>query len=96
MPSDNATTSRYYVISVMQTDSDLRARILAGAVAKGATNGQVTDPLFYMRVVSQQTTPTFSDAWTAAVENKNEFPGSDATVITDGMIGSAVLTVLDK
>ena len=90
MPATNAYQSQYYAIYAMQQDADLRNRILACATTVGLLNANVTDPLYFYNVCRQNTTPKFVDAWQYAISQGNQFPGSDAFVITDAMILAAV------
>lgn len=88
----NALTSEYYCLHVIANDDAIRARIRACAIQQKATNEIITDPAFYLRVVSQATVPTFASAWDSALgaTPPNAFPGSDPGVITDAMILGAV------
>lgn len=81
----------YWDISLMATDGDLTARMIACAAQE-----QSEDPYQWVAAngISVCAQPGWSEAWASALAGGNESPGRDESVITDGMILSGVQAVI--
>jgi len=80
----------YLAVADMAEDHNLNRRMTAAAAQE-----EIQDPDVWVRenrwyLASQ---PGWDAAWDSAVASGNDDPGSDASVITDGMILSAVQAI---
>lgn len=80
----------YATIHEMQSNTDLRSRVTACAAQESKSWGEVSDALYFYRITSS---PGWSDAWEYAKASGSESIGANESVITDGMILSAVQSV---
>jgi hypothetical protein len=81
----------YNTIATMAEDYALNRRIVAAVAEEDLSNPTYWTSLWHWTVVSQ---PGWAAAWESAVASGVTDPGYNETVITDGMILSAVQYVI--
>lgn len=77
----------YGTVNQAFNDTELRGRVLAACAAEGRNP---PDPAFVSVIWPVVTAPDVEAAYASALEAENPSPGGDPSVITDGMILSAV------
>jgi hypothetical protein len=82
----------YWDIATMVADTDLTSRVAASAAQEHAPGDPAGWAFDHRWDWAAQ--PGWDAAWASAVAAGNEHPGQDAGVITDGMILSAVQSIL--
>jgi hypothetical protein len=83
----------YWEIAEMAQDLDLAARIQAAA-AQEITDDRSPYAWQAENMLDLCASPGWDAAWSSAAAGGNEAPGRDPGVITDGMILSAVQSIL--
>jgi hypothetical protein len=82
----------YYEITQMSQDVDLAGRVQACAAQEIDDNPYSWQAEHMLDLCAS---PGWDAAWSSALAGGNETPGRDASVITDGMILSAVQALGD-
>lgn len=85
----------YYDIFLLSGDSEFLGRVAASYATETPLGDGVDPPLWATQHAwDVAAAPGFGDAYASALASGNEHPGSDASVITDGMILSAVQAIM--